>query len=545
MSLFASTTLLASIIAAPPAGAPSPRPVQATIQGPAAGAAPVRVDLMAPAVASPAPLPASVSTLADAITLAYRTNPTLLASRANVRAADYRVPEARSVYGPTLTVQASHGYQHDRIDLSPGQSFQVGGWSTTANALLDIPIDTFGRARSAEDNARASVAYARDSLRLTETDTLLRVVGAYVSVRRDATLVRIAEENLALLQREYDDNSARFRVREITLTDLQQVETRLETGQAQLLAARGQLGTSRASFVQVIGAAPGELAPEGPLTIPFSSLDDVQAYAEKNGPLIRAAQSREKISRATIAQARAELNPRLDLQGSASTAATTPYVNSLRDNGTRGAVVFSWQIFDAGGRRARINEARASNDSDWRLADQAVRDTHAAVSGAWEQLASSRASISHYAAAVDAAQHAYDGAVLQERAGARTTLDVLNLARDLLDVRTAYAGSVADEFVARATLLQAAGQLDAPMLLALPSADPLAHLTKVEHHADIPIETAVVRAIDSIGFRHSDQDRPIRDEAARLVVPPQLPVLGATPVSSAASVSVTPAAPRS
>jgi outer membrane protein TolC len=57
-----------------------------------------------------------------------------------------------------------------------------------------------------------------------------------------------------------------------------------------------------------------------------------------------------------------------------------------------------------------------------------------AVSSSWNQLTASRASLEHYARASEAARRAFEGALKQHRAGARTTLDVLDLARDLLNV---------------------------------------------------------------------------------------------------------------
>ena len=50
--------------------------------------------------------PAGAETLKDAIGLAYRTNPTLLAQRANQRALDETIVQARSGLRPTVSASA-------------------------------------------------------------------------------------------------------------------------------------------------------------------------------------------------------------------------------------------------------------------------------------------------------------------------------------------------------------------------------------------------------------------------------------------------------
>ena len=75
--------------------------------------------------------PAGAETLQEAISLAYRTNPTLLAQRANQRALDETIVQARAGLRPTLSASAGVDYTRSRTDrvTTAGQS---------------IPIDTNG-----------------------------------------------------------------------------------------------------------------------------------------------------------------------------------------------------------------------------------------------------------------------------------------------------------------------------------------------------------------------------------------------------------------
>jgi outer membrane protein len=473
-----------------------------------------------------------VMSLAEAMTLAYRGNPRLIAQRATVRSTDFQLAEARSAYGPNLSVEGAYTFTRSRAQLTSGNYLPQQGFTSTASAILNQPLFTFGRNAAAEQGAYAQIAFQRDSLRLVETNLMLNVVSSYVGVLRDASAVTIARENLALLQRQYNDNRERFRVREITSTDLQQVETRLELAQAQLLSAEGQLGISQADFFEYVGAVPGELAPPDLLNIRYTSIDGAFADADRNSPVVRAAQSREKVSRATYQAARTEWRPRVDLRGTAQYGTLSPYSDQFRSTVLTGQVVLSQPLIDSGLRRSRQDQAREANQADWRLIDAALRETHQIVSSAWNQLTSSRASLDNYRRALDAAQRAYDGARLQERAGDRTTLDVLDLARDLLNVRLGYNSSVANEYIARATLLAAAGRIEAPQVVSgLTAYDPSVHFDRVRRRSDIPLLTPALSTLDGLATGSVLTDRAIRDDAARMGVKPSLPLTAPDPVT--------------
>lgn len=471
------------------------------------------------------PVTAPIRTLTEAITLAYRTNPDLLSARAQARSIDFRIPQARSAYGPTLGISGSYTFTRARQELLPGTFSGAQGWISTASAVLSQPVFTFGRNAAAEAGAYATSDYQRDLLRLTEAQVLGNVVTAYVSVLRDAASVTIARENLALLDRQLGDNTTRFEARDLTQTDLDQTRTRVAFGRAQLLEAQGRLGVSQKQFLQYIGAPPGELAAPDVIDVRFGSIAAAYAYADGNSALIKAAQAREKISRAAVDAAKAESRPRIDLRGTADYGTVSPYSDQLRTTRLIGQAVLSQPIIDSGLRRARLGEAREANQSDWRMLDSALRETRSTIGSAWDQLAASRASLSDYRAATDAAERAYQGALLQQRAGDRSTLDVLDLARDLLNIRNNYNVALATEYLARASLLAAAGALEGPLILPrLRPYDADDHYDRVRRKADIPLVTPALSGLDGVFNGGTRRDRPSRDAGAQPAIDQSLPL---------------------
>ncbi|MEH3099883.1 TolC family outer membrane protein [Sphingomonas adhaesiva] len=481
---------------------------------------------------APVPAIAPIRTLAEAITLAYRTNPELLQARAQARSTDFGVPAARSQFGPQLGVSGAYTFTRTRQEVIPGTFLGVQGWNSSAQAVLSQPVWTFGRNASAAAGAVATAQFQRDALRVTEAQVMNDVVTAYVAVLRDAASVTIARENLALLNRQLDENQTRFEVRDLTLTDLDQTRTRVQLGQADLLQAEGQLGISQKVFLQRVGAPPGDLQPPDLLNITFNSLDGAYAFAEANSGLVRAAQSREKISRAAVAAARAEMGPRVDLRGTASYGSVSPYNDQLRTTNLVGQVVVTQPIIDSGLRRSRVGQAEEANQADWRLLDQTYRDTRQTVGAAWEQLAATRTSLANYRAAIDAAQRAYDGALIQQKAGDRSTLDVLNLARDLLTVRNSYNLTIASEYLARAGLLAAAGLLEGPQIVpGLTGYDDQDHYDRVRRRGDIPLLTPVLNALDNVTTGNLTRDRPVRDAGAEQAIGATMPLPAPDPVT--------------
>jgi len=466
----------------------------------------------------------AITTLADAIAMAYRNNPLLLSSRAQVRSADYGVPVARSAYGPSVTVTLGDTFTRTKEELLAGLWVGARGWAYTATAVLTQPILTFGRNAANEYAAIATAEYQREALRLTEMQVLGNVIAAFIAVRRDTALLTIARENLAILDLQLQGNRARFKYKDLTRTDLDQTESERETAQAILLRAQGQLGVSQKQFMQYVGAPPGNLAD---LDLPeprFSNLSDAYAFAEQNSALISTARAKERVSHATEQAARADFRPRVDAQGSVGYSSNSPYNNQLRNTQVVVQLALTQPLFDSGLRAGRLHEAKEANESDWRLIDSALRDTREAVGTAWDQLAAARQGIVHFQNAMARAKSAYVGAVRQQKAGDRSTFDVLVLASNFQSMRNNYYNALATEASAKLNLMGAMGLLEARYLNPnVKLYDAQAHFEKVARQGNFPILTQVLSQIDRSFLPGVSRPRPVRDEGARQALETSVP----------------------
>src|SRR5271156_6906499 len=99
------------------------------------------------------PAVCSAETLFDAIRLAYEGNPALRAQRAELRAVDEGLVQARAGYGPQLSVTGQVAGQAARVQ-EPGSLFAPGGTTdyraATGSTDLSLvqPLYTAGATRS-------------------------------------------------------------------------------------------------------------------------------------------------------------------------------------------------------------------------------------------------------------------------------------------------------------------------------------------------------------------------------------------------------------
>ena len=115
------------------------------------------------------------------------------------------------------------------------------------------PIFRGGRTYAEIRRAKALVRAGRAQLTGVEQTVLLQAVTAYMNVVLNSAVVQLRQANVAVLTKQRDERQAEFRAGSLTRTDVAQSEARLSGSEADLTSAEGQLETSRADFIQVIG----------------------------------------------------------------------------------------------------------------------------------------------------------------------------------------------------------------------------------------------------------------------------------------------------
>jgi outer membrane protein len=404
---------------------------------------------------------ASAETLRDALVSAYRTNPTLAGEREGLKADDAGVAIARAAGRPQLS--ATVGLNQD---LARSGILDVGsnGPTVTAGADLSYQIFNGGATRNSIRAAETRVEAGRATLRAVEGDIFTLAVASYMDVIRDRAIVELNANQVKVLETNLQATSDRFEIGDLTRTDVAQSEARLELARSQLSIVQGNLTASEATYRQVVGRQPGDLAPPPPLP-PFPPTPEqaVQIALANNPDLV--AISRQAIAAGyDVRVARAGRLPTL------STVLSGTYVNELNgassnsaNSGSQATVGLNARIpiFQGGLPGARTRQAQAI---EGQLLEQVVgteRAVVAATRSAFANYDATQRAIASNSVAVKANELALEGARAERSVGTRTVLDVLNAEQELLNSQINLVSAKRNAYVAGFQLLNAMGQAEA------------------------------------------------------------------------------------
>lgn len=405
---------------------------------------------------------AQAETLQDAISLAYETSPAIQANRAQLRALDESYVAARAGLRPTVSLQASAGYDNGPQSSIFGGNVQVQ--SNAGRAVLDIsqPIFTGGRISAEIDAAKGDVLAGREALRQLEATVLQATITAYCDVLRDQQLLAVQQEDEATLDHELDDARIRLTAGEITRTDVAQLETQLAQSRSALFTARARLNIHRSDYVATVGREPGTLvAPTAFSGVP-ATVDEALDLAERQSPLLGQARMKEQASRARITEARAAFRPTVTLDVNVGyTPEIVPYYTNHYAKSAAATITVTQLLFAGGRNASTVRKALDLNNSDQIGVEVARRNMVQGVSQAWEQISVSRQVLSSDRERLKSAQ-TYASDMKEEYAvGQRSVLDILVAEQGLLTARQALANDEHDLIVGQAALLSAVGRLEA------------------------------------------------------------------------------------
>jgi len=435
--------------------------------------------LFALALAGTTAATAEPLTLEQAMALAYETNPQLQGEQANLRATDEGVARARSGWRPTIAATGTYGWSRSETDgVVPGGtetelSPKVGALTVTQ------PIFSGGRTWANVSRAQALVRAGRANLIAAEQQTLLDAVTAFMNVVRDQATAELRKNNVAVLKRQLQAADDRFRVGEITRTDVAQAQARLSGATAALTAAEAQLAASRSNFERVVGRTAEALVNDAPFpAVPPTEEQALDIALQKN-PLLIAAREADRAADYAVDSALGGLLPSLSVRGEYERAEDT-FGRGIQTESMSVMGTLSVPLYQAGAEHATVREAKERRSQarlDVTDAERAVRE---ALRSTFEAYRSSQAAITFNEEQVRANEIAYEGVQQEAQVGARTTLDALNAEQELLDSRVALVTSRRNAYVAAYQLLAALGGLTAQALgLPVTIYDP------VEHYDDV------------------------------------------------------------
>ncbi|MBO0710521.1 MAG: TolC family outer membrane protein [Acetobacteraceae bacterium] len=427
-----------------------------------------------PAIASSAMGP---RTLAEALAAAYSNNPTLQAARAQLRSVDENVPQALAGWRPSVVLSGTGGYSDGKsriytsavVDPVTGLIVQPGSTANTrservigtAQAVVTQNLYRGGRTRAQTNHAENQVMAQRAQLIATEQQTFTDTVNAYVGVIQAQQILGLNINNEQVLARQLQATNDRFRVGEITRTDVAQADAALSGARAQRETAEGNLATARATYQRQVGyMPPADLVEPQPIALPVHNQQEAVTLAAANNPSVIAAQFNDASARDNVDVAFSALMPTVSVQGQLFQQQNSQFTHSSI-NGAQVVATVSVPLYQGGAEYSAVRQARQQEQQARKQLDDARRQAIQQATQAWETLIAARATADSTKSQIRANAIALEGVEREALVGSRTTLDVLNAQQALLNSEVTLVQNLVSIITASYTVASAIGRFTA------------------------------------------------------------------------------------
>ena len=252
----------------------------------------------------------SMGGLSSLIALTIGTHPVIQVQNSLLAAAQQGVSNARWQYFPTPSISVQ-GAQVSRSD--PAYS----GDSRVAILALTQPLWTGGRIEAGVDKAHAYARGARASLAESQQQLAIRVVQAYgewLSAYRKRAAYQVGLDQHTRLK---DQVVRRIHEGQAAASDLALAQSRIASLEADMAMAHTQEQVSRSRLSQLLGkpvlSTFLELSPAQAWPIALGA-DELLSKAEANSPALARARNNAQAQLATIAEAESAILPELSLR---------------------------------------------------------------------------------------------------------------------------------------------------------------------------------------------------------------------------------------
>ena len=416
------------------------------------------------------------NTLEEALSLAYKNNPSIQAKRSDLRANDELVSISSSEFFPKIRVVGFYGEtitnykETDEIKLKP----------RVAKIEAEQIIFSGGRLINNRFQSLNFVAAIRADLNILEQEILFSAAEAFFNVLTNQKIVELREVNLDVLNERLEVAKIQFEVGELTLTDVAQSEARLSLSQANLAEARSNLEKSKAIYKSIIGVMPTNLSNDFiKFTLP-TTLEEALSIANSKSPYIKFAEKSELSSRYGIKSAKSKLLPSVSLKGEFSNSEELLF--SMDGDAYQVMGVLSMPIFSGGLNWSNIRKAQEINIRDKFQLAEARRFVIKEVKSAFAQYNSSLIKVNSSKKQFEANKIALEGVKEEFELGTRTNLDVLDAEQEFLDSQVSVISSENNSKLSMFYLLLSIGSLNHDVLsLSASKYDPNLNYTKVKN----------------------------------------------------------------
>lgn len=401
-------------------------------------------------------------TLLELYEQALQNDPQLKIVESDVLANRQLKPQAQAALAPQLSIGGSVTENISMSDWMTGDNTE----STNANYNLSLSYALYRKnlniavAQTDSVVAQSEAAYESEKQALMVT-----LASAFFDILAAQDNVNFARSTKEAFYRQLDQAQKRFEVGLIAITDVQESQAGYDLAVADEIQALNQVDNAVEALREITGSyhdLSQTLHEEMDLVTPDpDNIDEWTSIALDNNPRILAAKHAIDTSIKEIKKQRAAHLPTVDL------IAQHSYRDRLRgDNDVFGTatatdnsigVQVNYLLFEGGGIRARVREAQQRHTQGLDQLTQVQRTVQRQTRNAYLNVLSSISRIKAAKQALTSTETALEAVQIGYEVGTRTSVDVLNARRDLLQAQRDYASSRYAYVLNTLTLKQAAG----------------------------------------------------------------------------------------
>jgi len=406
----------------------------------------------------------SAETIKDALSKAYETNPSLLSERAYLKSVDENVAIEKSGYRPNISAYGRYSSLDGDRELNTGVSQSTDQDVTEYGLKATQPIFRGFRTINSVKSAKNAVRAEQNNLSNFEQDVLFQSAQAYLDVLRDRSIVELKRNNEKVLNRHFEATKERFKVGEVTKTDLSQSEARLAEAKSGRITAEGNLEVSNSNYIRVIGFFPKNLSEVNFIDqMTPNSFNEAIKIAKTSSYEIKKAQFLLKSKKYNVSKEIGSLLPSVDLFANAN---KFEYDNSdLSNVENSDSVSFGAEIniplYSSGQSRAKIRQAKYRKWQQVEDLKNTQRLVLSNVKSAWELKQANAAKLKAIEVQIAANKLALQGVIREQELGNRTVLDVLDAEQELLNAQVNNVSAKRDYNLSGLKLLSSMGKLTA------------------------------------------------------------------------------------
>ena len=414
-------------------------------------------------------LPISAATLSDALKQTYENNLELKAERKNLEVQKEVLNISKSDFFPTLTLSGTKSFEDtNKLTNQNGTDASITNTNpmTSSVKLEQTLLDGKGR-DSVYEKSKLGLNLSEAQLIKKEQEVFLKAIEAYTGLILAYEKLSINEENVNLLQRQFEIDNARLSRAQITATDLAQSQSSLAGAQAGYIGAQNTIVTSKLAYENIIGSINSneklKKIYNAEVSIP-SSLVAAKKTSEQKSPELIIADIEYGQSELDVKIARSDLSP------TAKLSLERTYVDDLsatydeREKDVLQATV-SWPFQFGGKNRSNVNKNLQVKGMKKLLLENAYRNNTQSVTAAWSTLESSKSFLRAVQSQVKAAEIANEGISFEYESGLnRSTFDVLQSRSNLINAKINLAEAERNYLLAQYRLIKSVGLLNSEYL---------------------------------------------------------------------------------